>query len=243
MGGIEKIAKFLHTYRKGMGHRKYSYSYYLCTGLNLLNVIINIILLDIFIDGQFLSLGSRWMSFSGREDDQLLTRIFPRMVMCQWRQFGSGGHQEIQNHICMLATNVVTEKLFIFLWFWLNFLLVLSAISFVYFSLLLFSGSERVRNYFLMFAVRVKPSKFEGALEKRSKEERLIGNFLRRLPAANFLFLYILSGNVDHRTLLAILFQLRNLSQQEAEHARQDKQGHGEEDWEIIRTPRDRRTE
>ena len=55
-----------------------------------------------------------------------------------------------------MATNNIIEKIFIFLWFWLCFLFIVSFVSIFYFSLLLFSRSESIRNYFLSFAVKVK---------------------------------------------------------------------------------------
>ena len=37
------------------------------------------------------------------------------------------------------------------------------------------------------------------------KEERRLADYLREIPAPNFLFLYMLAGNVDRRTLGKIL--------------------------------------
>ena len=35
-----------------------------------------------------------------------------------WEQYGPGGDVQISQHLCLLAANVATEKVFIFLWFW-----------------------------------------------------------------------------------------------------------------------------
>jgi hypothetical protein len=62
-----------------------------------------------------------------------------------------------------------------------------------------------VRNYFLSFAVKVRPKNFWKRDDKNVKEERRLADYLRKIPAPNFLFLYMLAGNVDRRTLGKIL--------------------------------------
>ena len=61
-----------------------------------------------------------------------------------------------RNFLCILATQNIIEKIFLFLWFCFLFLLIASITSLVYFSLLLLSRSQSIRNYFLSFAVTVK---------------------------------------------------------------------------------------
>jgi len=208
------IANFIKKEGTGLGHRRYAFSYLLCTGLNLLNVVVSIFLLDRFIrtsEQNFLSLGPRWIDSLGDDTDKrdransFLTTLFPREVLCQWHEYGSGGYIQWHVYLCLLASNVITEKVFVFLWFWLFFLLIISTGVFIYLSLLLFSSNVTVRNYFLSFAVKVRPKNFWKRDDKSAKEERRLGDYLRKIPAPNFLFLYMLAGNVDRRTLGEIL--------------------------------------
>ena len=67
------------------------------------------------------------------------------MTMCVWRQFGTAGGLETQNFLCLLSTNIVIEKIFVFLWFWLVFLLLCSMGNFLYYSLLILSKNDNVR--------------------------------------------------------------------------------------------------
>ena len=71
--------------------------------------------------------------------------VFNRLTMCIWRQFGDGGKLETSNHLCLLATNTIIEKIFVFLWFWLIFLLLASFINFAYYSILIFCKNDYVR--------------------------------------------------------------------------------------------------
>ena len=68
------------------------------------------------------------------------------MTMCVWRQFGTAGGLETQNFLCLLSTNIIIEKIFVFLWFWLVFLLLCSMGNFLYYSLLILSKNDNVRN-------------------------------------------------------------------------------------------------
>ena len=67
------------------------------------------------------------------------------MTMCVWRHFGTAGGLETQNFLCLLSTNIIIEKIFVFLWFWLVFLLLCSMGNFLYYSLLILSKNDNVR--------------------------------------------------------------------------------------------------
>jgi len=224
---IKRIADFIKKEGRGLGHRRYAFSYLFCTGLNLLNVVVSIFLLDRFIRTQdehkFLSLGPRWIdslsdnATEAASANSFLTTIFPREVLCQWHEYGSGGHIQWQVYLCLLASNVITEKVFVFLWFWLFcILLPLSTGVFVYLSLLLLSPSPTVRNYFLSFAVKVRPKNFFKRDDKNAKEEKRLADYLKTIPAPNFLFLYMLAGNVDRRTLGKILVAVQPKEKEDA---------------------------
>ena len=50
-----------------------------------------------------------------------------------------------ENHMCLLAANVIIEKIFVFLWFWIIFLIISSIINFLYYFLMIFSSNDSVR--------------------------------------------------------------------------------------------------
>ena len=113
--------------------------------------------------------------------------------MCVWRHFGTAGSLETQNYLCLLSTNIIIEKIFVFLWFWLIFLLLSSLCNFLYYSMLILSKNENVRkvqcnvqlknnfleidffsfrNYFLAFAVRTSKKKLRWE-DKKVKHFRI----------------------------------------------------------------------
>ena len=85
--------------------------------------------------------------------------ISVRLTECVWKQYGTGSKIEIENHICLLAANVITEKIFLFLWFWVIFLIVSSIVNFLYYFLMISSTNDGVRQYFLAFAARTSKKK------------------------------------------------------------------------------------
>ena len=60
---VKNVSRFIKNDNVS-GHKKYAYGYlfYLC--LHILNVIFNIYLLNVFISGDFLNLGTEFVSFA-----------------------------------------------------------------------------------------------------------------------------------------------------------------------------------
>ena len=55
--------------------------------------------------------------------------------------------------MCLLATNRITEIIFVFYWFWLIILAFITIISFIYYCSLFLSRSVRWRDRFLAIAI------------------------------------------------------------------------------------------
>ena len=112
-----------------------------------MNVLFNFYFLQIFLNKKFYNLGLRWLE---AQDDNgksfsVLTDIFPKMTICPWRQFGSGGEIEQRYFLCLLGTNRITEKIFVFLWFWFVLLAIISTLALIYRIAILSVPSLRVR--------------------------------------------------------------------------------------------------
>ena len=72
-------------------------------------------------------------------------RVFPRVTKCIYEKFGQSGTIEVrpdfpqnltscQTHdaLCLLPINVVNEKIYVFLWFWLLALAFLTSLFVVF---------------------------------------------------------------------------------------------------------------
>jgi len=205
---VKNIARFVDKDTSLYNHRKYAYGFFFCQFLNLANVIFNIWLLNHFIEGEFINLGSRWMLSVNGTGNQLLKEVFPRMTLCDWKTRGTAGGENSVRYMCILATNIITEKIFVFLWFWLFLLLLISTIVLFYFGIMLFSNNENIRNYFLAFTIRMKVSKLRIRDSAEKDEKKKVVKYLRKLPSTNFFFLYLLASNVDYRCLQDLLKEI-----------------------------------
>lgn len=100
-------------------HNGYSFGYFFCELLNFLNVILNMFMVDKFLGGTFLKYGTEVIKFSNMQQENRtdpMIEIFPRLTKCTFHKYGPGG--SLQNHdtLCLLALNILNEKIYVFLW-------------------------------------------------------------------------------------------------------------------------------
>merc|ERR1719447_1182570 len=61
-----------------------------------------------------------------------MSRVFPRVTKCIYEKFGQSGTIETHDALCLLPINVVNEKIYVFLWFWLLALALLTSLFVVF---------------------------------------------------------------------------------------------------------------
>ena len=47
-----------------------------------------------------------------------MCEVFPRVASCTYWKYGSGGRQTGLDALCILALNIVIDKIYLVLWFW-----------------------------------------------------------------------------------------------------------------------------
>ncbi|KAH9510824.1 innexin inx2 [Dermatophagoides farinae] len=103
--------------------------------LNMFNVIIQMMVMDRFLGGEFSSYGWEVLNFtewdwSVRFDPMI--KVFPRLTKCTFHRYGSSGDVQRHDAMCILPINIVNEKIYIFLWFWFYFMAIASALGLLY---------------------------------------------------------------------------------------------------------------
>ena len=91
--------------------------------------------LDVFFEGQFRGYGpSVALAVETKPFERVdpMARLFPKVTKCTIHTFGSSGSPQTLDALCILPLNVVNEKIFVFLWFWLVFLTAISALALFY---------------------------------------------------------------------------------------------------------------
>lgn len=180
---VNTIVNFLkNRWRKD---KCYCYKYFFCEFLCLFNVIGQMFLLDSVFNHDFLYYGVdaiKYYYYGPAIVQNPFHRIFPRVTSCTYHYFGEGGRIRKTSVLCVLAVNVINEKVFIFMWFWFVILIVLTLFALT-FKLILFS-SNYLRRMSLKFNFRsVNPRLFRFVIET--------GN------SGDFLLIYLLGQNMD----------------------------------------------
>ncbi|RWS24294.1 innexin-like protein, partial [Leptotrombidium deliense] len=97
-----------------------------CEVLCLVHLLCQIWFTNLFLGGEFYSLGPDWYWYANSDYTTKydpLIKIFPRFVKCTFHKYGHSGTLESLDSMCFLLMNIVNEKIYVTLWFWFFFLL------------------------------------------------------------------------------------------------------------------------
>ncbi|XP_026499008.1 innexin inx2-like [Vanessa tameamea] len=173
-------------------HNMYALRYAFCEILNLLNVVGQIFLLDLFLGGAFRNYGAAVAAFthipkvpSNFKDFSSINpmdQFFPKLTKCWFRSYGPSGTLQLKDRLCVLPLNIVNEKIFVILWFWLIFLTLLSAAA-VLFRILVFTLPA------------LRTSMIMGQL--RYVKRRVVAKIVKNFGFGDWFILYLLGKNMN----------------------------------------------
>lgn len=177
-------------------HNTYAAGYFFCEALNFLNVVANIFFVDMFLGGAFLSYGTEVLEFSNRNQEERydpMIAVFPRVTKCTFHKFGSSGTIQKHDALCVLALNILNEKIYIFLWFWFIILAIMSGLALLY-----------------SMAVVLLPSTRETILKRRFKfsTPSHVNALIRKTQIGDFLLLHFLGQNMNMMMFTEVLDEL-----------------------------------
>ena len=89
-------------------------------------------LMDVFLGGDFTKYGINVAEISELNHEERtdhMSKIFPRVTKCTFHRFGPSGTVEKIDGMCVLALNVINEKIYVFLWFWFVILGIITALQ------------------------------------------------------------------------------------------------------------------
>lgn len=177
-------------------HNSYAAGYFFCEALNFVNVVGNIFFVDTFLGGAFLTYGTDVVRFSNMDQEQRsdpMVEIFPRVTKCLFHKYGPSGSIQKHDALCILALNILNEKIYIFLWFWFIMLAIISGFALLY-----------------SIAVVLLPSTRETILKKRFKFGTTAGvsALVRKTQVGDFLLLHLLGQNMNIMVFKEVLDEL-----------------------------------
>ena len=91
--------------------------------------------MDLFFGGQFTKYGADVLSVTEtaiEARDDPMNRVFPKVTKCTSHKYGPSGTIERQDGLCILAMNIINEKIYVFLWFWFMILIGWTCIFFCF---------------------------------------------------------------------------------------------------------------
>ena len=123
--------------------------------MNFINVIVQIAFTDFFLGYEFSTYGTDVLAYTGEEAEDRpdpMKVVFPKVTKCTFHKYGPSGTVEKKDGLCVLPLNIINEKIYIFLWFWMVFLAVTTGVVLLYrFALIL--GSQ-IRVAIIAYKVR-----------------------------------------------------------------------------------------
>lgn len=124
--------EFLRIYENIKVNRHFATKLITCELLCLLNLLFQIYATHRFLGRQFLALGLNFLrdDFQGKMD--ALDVVFPKVTKCLFYKYGASGSIQHHDALCVMALNVINEKIYTFLWFWFLLLLVVTSLALIW---------------------------------------------------------------------------------------------------------------
>lgn len=92
--------------------------------LSVVTLCVQIYTTDVFLGGAFMTLGPDVLKTDASSEASPLDVVFPKVTKCTFRKYGPSGSLQLHDALCVMALNIVNEKIYVFLWFWLAILCV-----------------------------------------------------------------------------------------------------------------------
>ncbi|XKL67395.1 hypothetical protein PGB90_002886 [Kerria lacca] len=193
---ISDLHKQFQTISRFRINRYWAIMLVFCEMLNLLNVLLQLRVMDRFLGGSFVSLGQRILA--GIPGDNPFEIVFPKVTKCDFHKYGPSGTIQVHDAMCIMALNIVNEKIYAILWFWFVILIPVSIMALLWRAIayVMHSRSQRFNHYLLKETTGTKLSSVD--VEIITKQSCF----------SDWLLLYYLGSNMDPRLFTELLHNL-----------------------------------
>jgi len=210
----EKCDCLLDTFNQQLRNKydRYFYGFLGCEILNIVIVVSQMFLTNRFLGGNFLSYGfDVYQYYSLPPEETTLEDIhnpmceaFPRVASCTYYQYGTGGKQNSLNALCILALNIIIDKVYLIIWFWYVFLITFGLIRLVQRC---FQASPIFR-YHMM---RLRMHRYFKSCENTEN----IKCYLGECSVGDWFVLYQMSKNMNRRLFFMFMTKLAKVPRSE----------------------------
>jgi len=183
----------------------YFYGFIFCEILNVGTATAVLFLTNKFLNHRFLLYGLKvWRYYTLPEEEHRfelnpMCDTFPRIASCDYWRWGPGGRQENVSAICVLALNMINDKVFLIFWWWLVFIIVAGTSRLVFRLFQVKSGIVR----FQMINLRMNRY-FRRSSSKIDKIEA----YIKQCKLGDWFVLYQLSKNLNRPFFMEFLTKI-----------------------------------
>ncbi|XP_017064573.1 innexin inx5 [Drosophila eugracilis] len=128
---LRLLVKYFTTDYEDM-HFCYMAKYVFCEVLNFLISVVNIIVLEVFLNGfwsKYLHAMASIPFYDWDRWNRISSSVFPKIAKCEVLKFGASGTASIMDNLCILPLNILNEKIFVFLWAWFLLMAFMSGLN------------------------------------------------------------------------------------------------------------------
>ncbi|XP_001604008.2 innexin inx7 [Nasonia vitripennis] len=178
-------------------HLNRPWAYYLgiCELMNFLNVLMQMYITNKFLGGAFLSLGQDVAETDFTRQMDALDEVFPKVTKCTFHKYGPSGGIQKHDALCVMALNIINEKIYTFLWFWFIILAILTALGLAWRLLTMMLHSRSTYFNKMVFKIAC-PGKYNPWDVLKVTNEYYFGDWL---------FLYYIAKNVENYVFKELL--------------------------------------
>jgi len=203
---VEKLAGYMKermAERRSIDHKIWAFKFFFCEALNFVNVILQILITDAFLAGEFSKYGTEVLQFHSMEPEARvdpMSRVFPRMTKCIFYKYGGSGTIQRIDSLCVLSMNILNEKIYIFLWFWFIVLALITGINLLV---------RLVTFFYPNFRERMVQMENLGHVDHHGKVRKIdIEAVVSRLSYSDWLILYYLAQVMEKANFGALMAKL-----------------------------------
>jgi len=195
----EKQKKLLDNYLEFVHNKfnEYTYIFFLCELLNIFISVSQFFVTDAFLANQFIYYGVDIFNYfrlppEVRELNSTsnpMCEVFPRVGNCMVNRYNRGGGQQTASAVCILALNMINDKVFAALWYLHICLILASIVRIAIRTVQLLSCDVR---YFMMKMTMYK-------YLSNNKQIKHIKHYLRNCSIGDWFLLYQMNKNMNKK--------------------------------------------
>lgn len=125
--------------------------------------------------------------------------MFPRQTICRMEQFGTAGHIQATNALCLLPLNVINEKIFLGLWFWLIVISTITLLNMIFRAIVVLFQSARER---------VLKMEIQESFSDLTKEDNPLRDVCK--THSDYLFFQGIYSNIGKKKVIMLMNAFKN---------------------------------